>query len=87
MAKRATSKAGKLKVYVTPAGFDDAYVAASSQKAALAAWGAEPDLFQRGVAAVVTDPKLMKAPLAAPGEVVRVPRGTRAAHLKAAAKS
>lgn len=29
----------KLKVYRTPIGFHDAYVAAPSQKAALKAWG------------------------------------------------
>lgn len=81
MAKHATPK---LKVYVTPAGFDDAFVAAPSQAAALKAWGADVDLFQRGVANVVTDAKPMKTPLATPGEVVRVARGSRAAHLRAA---
>lgn len=93
MAKRATPKTPTakpkgpaLKVYVTPIGFHDAYVAAPSQAAALRAWGASADLFQRGVAAVVSDPKLTRAPLAAPGEVVTVPRGTRAQHLRAAAK-
>ncbi len=33
--------ARKLKVFRTPAGFHDAYVAAPSRKAALAAWGAD----------------------------------------------
>ena len=65
-----------LKVYRTPIGFHDAYVAAPSQKAALAAWGADKDLFARGVAEVVTDPALSAAPLARPGEVVRLLRGT-----------
>jgi hypothetical protein len=73
----------KLKVFRTSTGFHDAYVAAPSRKAALAAWGAEANLFARGVAEEVTDPELMKAPLARPGEVVRVSRGDLAAQLKA----
>ncbi|MBO9670241.1 MAG: hypothetical protein J7485_06980 [Sphingobium sp.] len=73
----------KLKVYRTPIGFYDAYVAATSQKAALAAWGADADLFARGAADVVTDGQLTKAPLADPGKVIRLPRGTEAQHLQA----
>lgn len=73
----------KLKVFRTPIGFHDAYVAAPSRKAALAAWGADADLFARGVAEEVTDPALTAAPLARPGEVVRVVRGTMAEHLAA----
>jgi hypothetical protein len=73
----------KLKVFRTPAGFHDAYVAAPSRKAALAAWGADADLFARGVAEEVTDAKLMKEPLAHPGEIVQVSRGDLPAHLKA----
>ena len=61
----------KLKVYRTPAGFHDAYVAAPSQKAALAAWGSDADLFARGIAEVVTDPELIREPLEKPGEVIR----------------
>jgi hypothetical protein len=68
--------ARKLKVYRTPIGFHDAYVAAPSQKAALAAWGSDANLFSRGVAEEVTDPALTKEPLAHPGEVVRKLRGT-----------
>ena len=64
----------KLKVYRTPIGFHDAYVAAPSQKAALDAWGSDKDLFARGVAEVVTDAKLSEAPLARPGDVIRVAR-------------
>ena len=60
----------KLKVYRTPIGFHDAYVAAPSQKAALKAWGADADLFARGVAEMVTDESLLAEPLARPGEVV-----------------
>jgi len=73
----------KLKVYRTPIGFYDAYVAATSQKAALAAWGADADLFARGAADVVTDERLTEAPLADPGKVIRLPRGTEALHLQA----
>lgn len=64
----------KLKVYRTPAGFHDAYVAAPSQKAALAAWGSDANLFARGLAEVVSDPELTREPLAHPGEVIRVAR-------------
>ncbi|MGN6818755.1 MAG: hypothetical protein ACTHJR_08795 [Sphingomonas sp.] len=73
-----------LKVYRTPIGFHDAYVAAPSQKAALEAWGADRNLFARGDAELVTDPKLTKAPLADPGKVIRVARGSAAEHLAAA---
>jgi hypothetical protein len=73
----------KLKVFRTPIGFHDAYVAAPSRKAALAAWGADKDLFARGVAEEVTDAALTEAPLARPGEVVKVSRGDRDAQLAA----
>src|SRR6185312_8207523 len=53
----------KLRVFRTPIGFHDAYVAAPSRKAALAAWGAEANLFARGTAEQVSDPKLMLEPL------------------------
>lgn len=72
-----------LKVFRTPIGFHDAYVAAPSQKAALAAWGADADLFARGVAERVTDPGLMAEPLEKPGQVIRRARGTAAEHLAA----
>jgi hypothetical protein len=78
--------ARKLKVFRTAIGFHDAYVAAPSRKAALAAWGADADLFARGVAEEVTDAKLIKAPLARPGEVIRVSRGDLTEHLKALPK-
>ena len=74
----------KLKVYRTPIGFHDAYVAAPSQKAALKAWGADADLFARGVAEVVTDESLLAEPLARPGEVVKRLRGSAAEQLAAA---
>lgn len=73
----------KLKVFRTPIGFHDAYVAAPSRKAALAGWGADKDLFARGAAEEVTDPALTAAPLARPGEVVKVSRGSREEQLAA----
>lgn len=72
-----------LKVFRTSVGFEDAYIAASSQKAALAAWGAKGNLFAQGGAEVVTDPALAKVALERPGEVIRVPRGSAAEHLAA----
>jgi len=73
----------KLKVFRTATGFHDAYVAAPSRKAALEAWGSDANLFARGVAEEVTDPKLTAAPLARPGEVIKVSRGDLSAQLKA----
>ena len=75
--------ARRLKVYRTVAGFHDAYVAAPSQTAALAAWGSEKDLFARGDAELVEDPDLTAAPLADPGTVIRLSRGTTAAQIAA----
>ena len=77
------ARAQKLKVYRTAAGFNDAYVAATSQKAALEAWGSERDLFARGMAELVTDPALTAEPLASPGVVVKHSRGTTAEQIKA----
>ena len=76
----------KLKVYRTPIGFHDAFIAAPSQKAALEAWGANTNLFSQGVAEIVTDPKLAKVPLEHPGQVVKVLRGNEAEQLAALAK-
>ncbi len=73
----------KLKVFRTPIGFHDAYVAVPSRKAALAAWGSGADLFARGVAEEVTDPALTTDALAAPGTVIRRSRGTAAEQLAA----
>lgn len=74
----------RLKVFRTPIGFHDAYVAAPSRKAALAAWGANADLFARGAAEEVTDAALMEAPLAQPGVVVKCARGSMSEHLASA---
>jgi hypothetical protein len=79
----AKARTARLKVFRTPIGFHDAYVAAPSRKAALAAWGAGTDLFAAGAAEVVSDPKLTKEPLARPGEVIRKARGTDAEHVRA----
>lgn len=57
---------------------------APNQKAALEAWGAKRNLFARSAAEQIKDPNLVKAALAHPGEVLRVPRGTTAEHLAAA---
>lgn len=72
-----------LKVYRTAIGFHDAYVAAPSKKAALAAWGAQNDLFAIGSAEIVTDPALTEEPLASPGKVIRRSRGGLAEQLAA----
>ena len=76
-------RAQKLKVFRTPIGFHDAYVAAPSQKAALEAWGAESNLFAQGIAEKVDDEKLVKAALDQPGKVIRVARGSVSKHLEA----
>lgn len=75
-----------LKVFRTPIGFHDAYVAAPSQKAALEAWGADANLFARGAAEQVTDPQLIKDPLAEPGKVIKRPRASAAEHFASLAK-
>ena len=80
MAKPRTQK---LKVFRTPIGFHDAYVAAPSQKAALEAWGAESNLFAQGIAEQVTEPELMAEPLQRPGEVIRRLRGSAKEQLAA----
>jgi hypothetical protein len=74
----------KLKVFRTPIGFHDAYVAAPSRKAALEAWGADSNIFAQGIAEEVTDPALMEEPLARPGEVIRRARGSAEEHVAAA---
>jgi outer membrane biosynthesis protein TonB len=77
------ARAQKLKVYRTPVGFHDAYVAAPSQKAALAAWGIDRNLFALGMAEVVTDPVLSEEPLSKPGTVIKLLRGNAAEEIAA----
>jgi hypothetical protein len=78
-----TRLARKLKVFRTPIGFHDAYVAAPSQKAALKAWGSDADLFGRGIAELVTDEELTREPLAHPGKVIKRLRASAAEQLAA----
>jgi len=68
---KPTARKTRLKVFRTAIGFHDAYVAAPSRKAALAAWGTDKDLFARGIAEEVMDPALIEKPLSAPGTVFR----------------
>lgn len=77
------AKAPRLKVFRTPIGFHDAYVAAPSQKAAIEAWGSGKDIFARGEAEVVTDPALTAEPLASPGTVIKKLRGSAAEQIAA----
>jgi hypothetical protein len=67
--------------------FHDAYIAAPSQKAALAAWGSEANLFGLGMAELVTDEALTKQPLETPGKVIKLPRGSAEEHYAALPKS
>jgi len=82
MAKTPERKQ-KLKVFRTPIGFHDAYVAAPSQKAALEAWGADGNLFTQGIAEEVNDPQSMVEPLANPGKVIKRVRGSADEHFAA----
>lgn len=77
------ARAARLKVFRTPIGFHDAFVAAPSQKAAIEAWGSDRDVFRRGEAEEVTEPKLIEEPLASPGEVIKKLRGTAEEQLAA----
>lgn len=72
-----------LKVFRTPIGFHDAYVAVATKKAAVEAWGSDKDIFRRGEAEEVTDPELIEKPLASPGVVIKRLRGTEAEQMAA----
>ncbi|WP_118858252.1 hypothetical protein [Sphingomonas mesophila] len=65
----------KLKLFKTVIGFHDAFVAAPSRKAALAAWGASTDLFSAGLAEQVADDACPPA-MAKPGAIVTTKRGS-----------
>lgn len=67
----------KLTVYETSQGFFDLAIAAPTKKAALAAWGASPDLFRQGFAQESHDKAVIAAALAQPGVVLRRPVGTK----------
>ena len=81
------ARAAKLKVFRTPIGFHDAYVAAPSQKAALEAWGSDADLFARGIAELVVDRDLIQEPLEHPGKIIRRSRGSTAEQIAALPKN
>lgn len=66
----------KLKVYQAQIGFHDSVVAASSQAAALRAWGTRQNLFAEGQAKVATDPAALAAALAHPDVPLRRPVGS-----------
>jgi hypothetical protein len=68
--------ARKLKAYQTSLGFFDLAIAAPSMKAALAAWGADSNLFHQGAAKQSDDPDAISATMAAPGIVLRRPVGS-----------
>jgi hypothetical protein len=68
--------ARKLKTYVTSIGFFDQAVATTSMKAALAAWGADSNLFHQGFASETKDAAIVKATLARPGVVLKRPVGS-----------
>lgn len=63
--------APRLKVFVTRIGLDEVAVAVTSQKAALAAFGVNANLFGEGAASETNDPDLVRHALANPGEIVR----------------
>jgi hypothetical protein len=69
----------KLKVYQAPFGFYDSVVAASSQTAALRAWGSHQNLFAEGIAHVTDDPKAIETALAQPEIPLRRVIGSDAA--------
>lgn len=69
--------ARKLKTYTTSAGFFDLALSAPSMKAALEAWGATFNLFQRDMAHQTEDPEIVAATMEKPGVVLRRQVGTR----------
>jgi hypothetical protein len=78
----------RLKTYVTSVGFFDLAVAAPSMKAALAAWGADSNLFHQGFAKQVEDSRVVEATMSKPGVVLKRPVGSsgvfkQSAHLPA----
>src|SRR4051812_6414524 len=67
--------AARLKVYATRIGFHDVVVAASSQKAALAAWDVHENLFASGAATTTEEEEAVSAALQQPGVVLSRPAG------------
>lgn len=72
------------KVYRTHIGFRDWVVAATSQKAALAAWNVSRDLFRTGEAEATNDAAAVKAAMSDIGKPVALPR--KSAKKKAASR-
>lgn len=70
----------RLKVFQAHMGFYDTVVAAPSQKAALAAWGARSSEFAKGFAKETNDPEAVSNALAHPGEVLKRPFGSKGAY-------
>ncbi len=68
--------ARKLKTYQTSLGFYELAVAAPSMKAAIEAWGADPDIFRLGFARQTDDPAIVEAAMASPGSVLRRSAGS-----------
>ena len=68
--------ARKLKTYQTSLGFFEQAIAAPSMKAALAAWGADSNLFHQGAAKESHDPDVIAATMAQPGVVLKRPVGS-----------
>ena len=68
--------ARRLKVFIAQIGFYDTVVAASSQAAALRAWGTRQNLFAGGGARVADDPKAIEAALSSPEIPLRRVVGT-----------
>jgi hypothetical protein len=62
--------APRLKVFCTSTGLTTSAVAVSSKAKALEAFGTKQDLFKQGLASETSDPELVQAALAKPGEVV-----------------
>jgi hypothetical protein len=71
-----------LKIFRSHIGFYDIIIAAPSMKAAAAAWGASPRIFQQGFAAETDERGAVKAALAEPGIVLRRPFGTNGPYKK-----
>jgi colicin import membrane protein len=69
----------RLKVFRAHLGFHDTVVATTSQKSALALWGARPSEFAHGFAAETQDPQAVEAALKQPGVVLRRPYGSKGA--------
>ena len=73
----AAGKGKRMKVFQTKLGFYDTVVAASSQAAALHAWGVHQNLFASGQARITDDVQAVKAALANPETPLKRPVGSK----------